>query len=159
MDVYNVGGNARQSINRKPTLPMISWLKTYMCSPCVTLSKPHMQSVDSLSESNFWQLVRAYFLCFIVLIFHIRFQPTFWFLKRCDLFATLCNVHTVTYDMTLIFSFYCATLDILFRLSLSLSSTCRAKRQRVWLNMSQQHSLLLPSFRSHNLVLKNIFFQ
>lgn len=104
MDAYNVGGNARQSINRKPTLPMISWLKTYMCSPCVTLSKPHMQSVDSLSESNFWQLVRAYFLCFIVLIFHIRFQPTFWFLKRCDLFATLCNVHTVTYDMTLIFS-------------------------------------------------------
>lgn len=104
MDAYNVGGNARQSINRKPTLPMISWLKTYMCSPCVTLSKPHMQSVGSLSESNFWQLVRAYFLCFIVLIFHIRFQPTFWFLKRCDLFATLCNVHTVTYDMTLIFS-------------------------------------------------------
>lgn len=68
------------------------------------VSQLHMQSVGSLSESIFWQLVRAYFLCFIVLIFHIRFQPTFWFLKRCDLFATLCNVHTVTYDMTLIFS-------------------------------------------------------
>lgn len=153
MDAYNVGGNARQSINRKPTLPMISWLKTYMC-----VSTTHAISWFSF-RIKFLTACESIFLMFYCINISHSIPTDIWFLKRCDLFATLCNVHTVTYDMTLIFSFYCATLNILFRLSLSLSSTCRAKRQRVWLNMSQQHSLLLPSFRSHNLVLKNIFFQ